>query len=130
MFNKWLTRDPIIGNGLIVLLFFGLGFIIYSNTLDSPFVFDDESQILENNDIRLEDLSVESLIKAAFGRQSGRTRPVGNLSFALNYIFHQYRLTGYHLLNIIIHIITGILLWLISVRTGIQNSLILLINIA
>ena len=38
-------------------------------------------------------------------------RPVANLSFALNYYFHQYDVIGYHVINIVIHIITGILLY-------------------
>lgn len=40
-------------------------------------------------------------------------RPVAKFSFALNYYFHQYDVEGYHLVNIIIHILTGILLYLI-----------------
>ena len=114
---KWFIRDSILRNGGIILLFFGLGFIIYSNTFDNPFVFDDKLRILENYDIRLEDLTADNLLKAAFGKKSGRARPVGNISFALNYYFHQYKVGGYHILNIVIHIVTGILLWLIIKKT-------------
>ena len=102
---------------LIILAFFTLGFLTYSNTFESPFVFDDELRITENPAIRLHDLTAQSLWDAAFGKQSARSRPVGNISFALNYFFHQYEPAGYHLVNIITHIVSGILLWLFLKKT-------------
>ena len=39
-------------------------------------------------------------------------RPVAYISFALNYYLHQYDVLGYHLVNILIHVTTGILLYL------------------
>ena len=33
------------------------------------------------------------------------------VSFALNYYFGQYNVVGYHLVNIVVHITTGILLF-------------------
>jgi hypothetical protein len=41
------------------------------------------------------------------------SRPVTNISFALNYFFGQYNVTGYHLVNIAIHCIAGIFLFLL-----------------
>ena len=38
---------------IIILLFIILGFGIYSNTLKSPFFFDDTKRIRDNPDIRL-----------------------------------------------------------------------------
>jgi tetratricopeptide (TPR) repeat protein len=101
----------------IIVVFFALGFLTYSNTFESPFVFDDELRITENPAIRLHDLTAQSLWDAAFGKQSARSRPVGNISFALNYFFHQYEPAGYHLVNIITHIVSGILLWLFLKKT-------------
>ena len=97
---------------LIVIAFVVVGFLTYANTFESPFVFDDNLRILDNPDIRMEELSLKSLRDAAFGKYSARSRPVGNISFALNYYFHQFEPAGYHLVNIIVHIATGILLWL------------------
>jgi len=39
------------------------------------------------------------------------TRPISNLSFALNYYFGGYRVPGYHAVNIAIHITTAIALY-------------------
>ena len=84
--------------------------LIYSNTLDVPFYFDDEPNIVENPNIRLIGLSLKDITGACF-KSACPNRPVANLSFALNYYFHQYDVMGYHVINIVIHIITGILLY-------------------
>ena len=81
--------------------------LIYSNTLSSPFVLDDYPNIVKNRSIRLKDLSFENFIRAGLESPCER-RPVANISFALNYFFHRYNLSGYHLVNIFIHIITGL----------------------
>ncbi|MBW1912349.1 MAG: tetratricopeptide repeat protein [Deltaproteobacteria bacterium] len=93
--------------GLIFLVMAVLAFSIYSNSLNGPFLFDDEASIPKNTTIRLEKLTLEGL-----GAAGLRNRPVAYMSFALNYYFHQYNVRGYHVVNILIHITTGILLYL------------------
>jgi len=88
-----------------------LSFFIYSNNLTGPFFFDDEHNIQNNSHIRLTRLTWDGIKRA--GLKSPETnRPVANISFALNYYFHSYYVVGYHLVNILIHIITGLLLFL------------------
>jgi tetratricopeptide (TPR) repeat protein len=94
------------------LIFSVLTFVIYSNTFDSPFVFDDIAKIKDNPDIRLTDLSLQKILKAAFGNSSSKSRPVGNLTFALNYYFNRYNVNSYHAVNISIHILAGLFLYL------------------
>jgi len=94
---------------LFLALLIFVGFIIYSNTLNSPFVFDDIKAIKENHFIRTEELSWRNIINAATGY--GKSRPVSNLTFAFNYYFGRYNVVGYHLVNILISIINGILLF-------------------
>jgi tetratricopeptide (TPR) repeat protein len=106
-----IRSSPLILAG-IALIFFAWGFLLYSNTLHSPFIFDDEPRILENPDIRITALSLKSILKAAFGEKSARSRPLGNISFALNYYFHQYELPGYHIVNISVHVLAGLLLFI------------------
>ena len=104
-------------------------FLIYSNTLESPFVFDDPHVIQDNPYIRLTNLTYKELKSAAFDGPSSN-RPVVKLSFALNYYFHEDKVLGYHLVNILIHIMTGILLYLfakmtlsiLSLRSGVTSS--------
>jgi tetratricopeptide (TPR) repeat protein len=95
---------------LVLLIFTILAFWIYSNTLSSPFTFDDMSRIVENRHIRLSQFSLYDVFEAGF--KSSKSRPFAYISFALNYYFHQYDLRGYHVVNIIIHILSGFFLYL------------------
>ena len=96
------------GMGEVLLLFVMvfLGAVIYLNTLDNPFAFDDMRNIEDNASIRLSSFTWEG-IKGAFCSK----RPVAMLSFASNYYLHKENIVGYHLINILIHIITGIILY-------------------
>ncbi|HPQ28487.1 MAG TPA: tetratricopeptide repeat protein [Desulfobacteraceae bacterium] len=98
---------------IAVLAIFVLGIIIYSNTFKTPFVFDDADSITGNRYIRLTSLDPESLIDAGFKSPASK-RPVANISFALNYYFGRYNVTGYHVVNIIIHLLNGILVYFLA----------------
>jgi Flp pilus assembly protein TadD len=93
-----------------------LVFSIYTNTLRAPFFFDDEINITRNPHIRLTQITIDGLIKAGFESYLPR-RPMANLSFGLNYYFGGYDVFGYHLVNIVIHMITGLLLYLLVKTT-------------
>ncbi|MBI5453017.1 MAG: tetratricopeptide repeat protein [Deltaproteobacteria bacterium] len=75
--------------------------LVYSNAIDSPFLFDDEIYIVNNDALR-------SL--SNFWPPSG-SRYIGNLSFALNYRLNALDPRGYHLVNIVIHIINAFLVY-------------------
>ena len=81
--------------------------IIYSNTFTSPFHFDDIPNIVEDNKIR----EISNFLDVA------GTRYIGDLTFALNYHFGGLNVFGYHLVNIAIHILNGILVWWLVVLT-------------
>ena len=95
---------------LILLVFGMLIFFIYSGTLKSPFIFDDTKRILENQNIRLTQLSLKNIVSAGF--KSSKTRPIAFSSFAVNYYFNRYDPWGYHLINISVHILTAFILYL------------------
>ena len=87
-----------------------LGIIIYSNTFDASWHFDDHTAIVENYGIR-------NLKGTIF---SGGSRWIGFISFALNYHFGKLDVFGYHLVNICIHLISAILVYflvLLSFKT-------------
>jgi len=73
-------------------------------------------RIKANPYIRINELGIDTL-KAVFNKKFSGKRPIGNLSFALNYYFHQYKLPGYHIVNIIIHILTALFLYLLIKTT-------------
>lgn len=85
-------------------------FLIYSNSLNGPFLFDDTNNIQYNNAIKLTDLSLDGIWSAAFDSPHPR-RFVAYVSFALNYYFHQEQMLGYHVVNILIHAFTSVLVY-------------------
>jgi len=100
---------------LSVLVFIFVGSIIYSNTLNVPFYFDDYANIKKPA------IQVENGTCGEFARVLHKgtlqNRPVSNLSFALNYYFGGYRVQGYHLVNIFIHIASAICLYFLFYYT-------------
>ena len=89
---------------------------IYSNTLRAPYFFDDEFNITRNPHIRLNQIKPEYLLRAGFESPIA-SRPVAYISFGLNYYFGGYDVFGYHLVNIAIHMITGLLLYFLVQAT-------------
>jgi len=104
----------------ILLLFCAITAIIYSNTLNSPFLFDDQVFIVRDPAIRMAEISWNTLKTAALeGRPGHRYLP--NISFAVNYYFGQYHATGYHLANFAIHILCAFFLFLFIRETLIRT---------
>ncbi len=99
------------------LIFTVIIFSLYSNAINGPFIFDDWPNIFENEAIRLKTFSPTNLLKVALENEKNRHRPVPMLSFAINYYIHQYNVAGYHIVNICIHIINGILLYYLLMTT-------------
>jgi len=104
------NRRRVLICALIFMVFGVLALGIYSGTLESPFVFDDKARIEKNPHIRITQFSFTEIVKAGFN--SSKSRPLAFISFALNYYFHQYDPVGYHIVNIIIHVLSGSLLYL------------------
>ena len=85
------------------------GLLIYSNSLSSPFLFDDQNSIIGNPQIRqLWPLSIP-LSPPRDTPVAGR--PLVNLSFAINYAVGGLDPWGYHLTNVIIHAMAALVLF-------------------
>jgi tetratricopeptide (TPR) repeat protein len=82
---------------LLILL---AGIIVYSNSFQVPFVLDDKQSIVVNSDIR----SLDNF-------HASPTRVVGYLTLALNYRFGGLDVTGYHVVNLCIHLVSGLLVY-------------------
>jgi tetratricopeptide (TPR) repeat protein/drug/metabolite transporter superfamily protein YnfA len=83
--------------------------VSFLNSLDNPFVWDDSNAIVSNPTIR----SIWPLWKPLQPplETPVSTRPLVNLSFALNYSLHGLDVRGYHLVNLGLHVITACLLF-------------------
>jgi tetratricopeptide (TPR) repeat protein len=109
-------ESSIFANKLAVIFsFIVIAFIIYAGTISASFQFDDYHSIVENPDITINTLSINSLKKAAFTNEFG-SRSLPYLSFALNYFISGSDTTSYHIVNMLIHIINAFLIYLIILR--------------
>lgn len=98
---------------VVLLLLVGATFFVYRECLRAPFVYDDISKITENPDIR----SLRELPKKLIypyhepnWERNDPSRPVTYLTFALNYHFGELNPFGYHLVNVLLHILNFFLL--------------------
>ena len=100
--NKRFSLDIVDFLGLSAIVV--LGFLIYSNTFNSAFHFDDFDNIVDNAIIR-------SLSNTQAMWEFSHTRVFAYWTFALNYHFSQFDVSSYHFLNIMIHLVTSCLVY-------------------
>lgn len=92
-----------------------LSVLVYSNTFNVPFQFDDIGFIENNPIIR----NLDNFIRLGRGATPVDTSEINNrwltyFTFALNYRLHGLNVVGFHATNLLIHIINAILVyWLI-----------------
>ncbi|MEN8264843.1 MAG: hypothetical protein ABFR82_15425 [Nitrospirota bacterium] len=108
MQNRINNLSPGKKNILSIVLIAIVASLIYSNSFDASFHFDDEPSIVENYRIHRFDLN--QIFSVA-------TRPVLETTFALNYYFGKLDVFGYHLVNLLLHISNGIMLYFILMWT-------------
>lgn len=106
---------PLSTHTLVFVTFVLVGFLLYGHTLQVPFYLDDFNNIRDNLHA-ISSLSLDELINCAFKSGMPR-RPLADLSFGLNYYFHGHNLLGYHLVNIVIHVLNGMLLYIFLFKT-------------
>ncbi len=99
-----LKKNIINSKSLSIVILILLGALLYSNTFTSPFIFDGIAYIKDNASIR-------NLNDIAGIFRFWPTRFISFLSFGINYHFNKFDVFGYHLVNLAIHLINGMLLW-------------------
>jgi hypothetical protein len=88
--------------------------------LVSGWQLDDITNIVNNEGLHLDAMSLEGIKKAFFsdpGRPGGLYRPVACVTFALNYHLGGLDVFGYHAVNLAIHIVASIFLYLLIYHT-------------
>ena len=106
-FRKRFPIRHLIAIGLIA----GVAFLAYSNTFHAPFHFDDLPNIVQNPLVHIRTLTwdqLERLVKVTY-RET--IRVFSMLTFAFNFYFGEGDVFGYHLVNMIIHILAGVFLY-------------------
>ena len=77
----------------------------YWNSFDVPLVFDDLLSIQRNEGVRFGDYFNVNLLNG---------RSLLYLTFTANYFFHGQDVWGYHLVNLILHLLNGVLIYFVA----------------
>lgn len=118
-------RDSVVGGAYTpwictIVLAIAIG-AVYAHALAVPFIFDDIAAIVKNRSIT----SLWPLIGTTSHRGPLNPptetpvagRPLVNFTFAINYFFHGLSPTSFHAVNVLIHFLSALLLWSITLRT-------------
>ena len=96
----------------ILIIFVGFG--CYFNSLNSPFIWDDTGLITHNSLIKDFKYAPKIFLTDLFNQKSTGNnfyRPLQSLSYMLDYHFYKLDAYGYHLTNVILQIIVGLLVY-------------------
>ncbi len=96
-----------------------LGFIVYSNSLNGAFIWDDEYLIQNNIYIKswsgFPDIFTKD-IGAGVGHRFNFYRPLQMLTYIIDYSLWKSNVKGYHLGNVLFHILAALAIyWLITI---------------
>jgi tetratricopeptide (TPR) repeat protein len=94
-----------------LLILTAVGFAVYSNSLQSEFHYDDMTSIIVQS--RITTFKIFSDFNYWINISN---RPLSDFTFAINYHFGKLNVIGYHLLNIIIHVFNGWLVYLLVLK--------------
>jgi len=97
------------------VIIFILVLSVYSNTFEASWHFDDENNILNNKPLHLTELNLQNIKNTFFASWDGGGklyRPAACFSFALNYYFGRTEVFGYHVVNLAVHFIASLFLFL------------------
>jgi tetratricopeptide (TPR) repeat protein len=109
-----LPKSPKKAPFVYILLIAALGFIVYANSMEGQFIWDDAYLIKQNIYVKnpaYYPMIFKKDIGAGTGLKSASYRPLQMLTYALNYRMGKLDPRGYHLTNIAFHILAAITLF-------------------
>ena len=90
-----------------ILLIVVIGIVAYANSFQAPFAMDDNWTIVKNSVIR----SLDNFFANPKGYSFLPNRYIATLSLALNYKYGGLDVTGYHIVNLVIHLFSALLVY-------------------
>lgn len=102
-----------------VALIMAVGLIIYSGIYSAPFVYDDFQCIvlnpaITNSGFITDTTTLKNLQLNEDIHKNIVLRPVGYLTFTLNYHLGGFGVVGYHIFNVIVHLLSALLVYMIT----------------
>lgn len=110
-----------LSNGWHFLLLLTAVALVYGNSLQGSFHYDDFHSIVDNPHIRrLGNVPAFFADPTLFSGDAAKAmyRPVLLVTYALNYAVGGYEVTGYHLVNIAMHAFNACMVWWLAVLLG------------
>jgi tetratricopeptide (TPR) repeat protein len=108
---------------MVVVILAGLAFLLYANSFRVPWQFDDKPNIVDNLTVHLHSFSSDQFLRLLTESYSESIRFFSYFTFALNFYFGGLNVFGYHLVNLLIHITAGVLVfWFISLTLGLPSQ--------
>ncbi|MDE2089973.1 MAG: hypothetical protein KGJ12_08135, partial [Gammaproteobacteria bacterium] len=100
---------------LLLITALALTAVVYYPGLHGGYVFDDFPNLVDNPQVQIHALNAASLKGAIFSSHAGILhRPLSMMSFALNYYFFGQQPFSFKLVNLIIHLLNGVGLFILG----------------
>ncbi len=106
--QKW---QPSFRHIVAVGLIAGVALLAYSNTFHVPFHFDDPPNITQNPNVQIKVFTWDSMERLIKNTYKESIRVFSYFTLALNYYFGGSNVFGYHLVNFLVHVASGIFLY-------------------
>ena len=107
--------------GWLPLLLVITSVLVYGNSLSGPFILDDFNAIVDNEHIRQVWPLWDALSAPAQTPVAGR--PIVSLTLAVNHAFGGLQVQGYHVLNVLVHVLCALAVFGIIRRTLLGDRL-------
>ncbi len=91
-----------------IILIALVGLLAYANSFDNAFQFDDGYHIVEGKKIK----SMDNVLKLNHWKKINN-RPLSFFTLAVNYEIHKLDVRGYHITNLLFHVLAGFILFLL-----------------
>jgi len=117
---KW---HPPFRHLMAIGLIAGVALLAYSNTFHVPFHFDDRPNIVNNPNVQIKVFAWDPIERLFKNTYKESIRVLSFFTLALNYYFGGFNVFGYHLVNLLIHIASGVFLYWFLLQTFNLSSL-------
>jgi len=108
---------------IIVGILAGVATLLYLNSFRVPWQFDDRPNITNNPSVHFYTFSIDHLSRLLAFSFSETIRLFSYFTFAVNFYFGRLNVFGYHLVNLLIHISTGVLVfWFVLLTLGLPSQ--------
>jgi protein O-mannosyl-transferase len=94
-----------------ILLIAVIGIIAYINSFNNSFQFDDGYHIVDGTKIK----NIDNVLTLSHWKAVGN-RPLAFFTLAVNYKLNQLDVTGYHVVNLLFHILAGFMAFLLTLE--------------